>query len=361
MLPLKRNRWIILSAIIIVVLLTNCGPSPEEQAATEAALTAAAATSTPTVTPTFTPTPIPTSTPTPTPIPYDLTVLVKGEDDAPVIGATVVLTEIGEVAEKITDDSGQVCWNDLPGKNVTLNITAQGYLPKEISEMINRGDNELNISLERDLHGLFPSDACSQGESLLYIEDFQDGEAKGWPEIEAGALGWKLIPLPGMEEDIVLRHRANVDAWATLDGFAFNNAVARVQFMAEGDLPFVIYMPWVIDPYEVEDGTVEFASYQVIFHPDAIQVFRQAEPFPTKPLLDEQIRIARGSWHILEISLFNGVLELWVDGVRHLRFTDQNPLPSGTLGFEVWQFQDEKSIVYFDDISVCELSAPFNP
>ena len=53
-----------LALLLFCILLSACGPSPEEQAATSAALTVAAATSTPTVTPTSTT--IPTSTPTPT-------------------------------------------------------------------------------------------------------------------------------------------------------------------------------------------------------------------------------------------------------------------------------------------------------
>jgi len=54
-----------LAVLLISLILSGCGPSAEEQAATAAVLTAAAATSTPL--PTFTPTP--TSTPTPTPTP----------------------------------------------------------------------------------------------------------------------------------------------------------------------------------------------------------------------------------------------------------------------------------------------------
>jgi len=57
--------------LLTAVLLSACGPSPEELAATSAAETAAAATSTPAITPTSAPTltPKPTLTPTPTPVP----------------------------------------------------------------------------------------------------------------------------------------------------------------------------------------------------------------------------------------------------------------------------------------------------
>ena len=57
--------------MLFCLLLSACGPSPEELAATSAAETAAAATSTPTITPTSTslPTPTPSPTATPTPVP----------------------------------------------------------------------------------------------------------------------------------------------------------------------------------------------------------------------------------------------------------------------------------------------------
>lgn len=54
---------------LFCILLSSCGPSPEELAATSAAETAAAALSIPTIIPTFTPTPTPTPTPEPTPVP----------------------------------------------------------------------------------------------------------------------------------------------------------------------------------------------------------------------------------------------------------------------------------------------------
>ena len=70
-----RKFMIGLALMLLAIIISACGPSPEEQAATSAAETAAAATDTPTrspsstPTPTYTPTPTPTSTPPPTPFP----------------------------------------------------------------------------------------------------------------------------------------------------------------------------------------------------------------------------------------------------------------------------------------------------
>jgi hypothetical protein len=39
-------------------------------------------------------------------------------------------------------------------------------------------------------------------------------------------------------------------------------------------------------------------------------------------------------------------------------YEDPQPLPPGGIDYEVWLFNDA-TILYFDDISLCELSAPF--
>ena len=162
------KRLIRLDSLAIILsagILIGCGPSAEEQAATSVALTAAAATSTPTVTPTHTPTATSTHTPTPTPVPYDLSVLVAGEEEAPIIGASVVLAEIGdEVGAQITDGVGQAFWYDLSGDAINLSVSAQGYYRLDVAGTIERGINQLAVALERDPHGLLPSEACAPGE-----------------------------------------------------------------------------------------------------------------------------------------------------------------------------------------------------
>jgi len=365
MLSIKKI-WIGLAIILIGAFLSSCGPSPEEQTATAVALTAAAATSTPTVTPTFTPTPTSTHTPTPTPtpIPYDLSVLVTGDEDAPIVGAIVVLAEIGtEIGTQITDDVGQAFWYDLPEETVNLSISAQGYFPLEKTDSIKRGINQVAVVLERDPPGLLPSEACAPGERLLYIEDFQDGEAQGWPEIEYRAQDWDIGPGPDMPGDMVLFRPAEHEGGAEFHDQTFDNAVWRLQFMPIGMPIFHFDWHWAKD-YEVEEGTVRRSNYSLWFHPPDIRVFRsQRDLFPTINLRDVVRTMKRDVWHQIEISTYEGTLEVWIDGVRFLSYEDPKPLPGGimTLGQGYEEPLDPQSIVYYDDIVVCELTAPFVP
>ncbi|MGB2963205.1 MAG: hypothetical protein WBB69_04390 [Anaerolineales bacterium] len=357
---MKGNKQIIFGLGLLVVLLaaSGCGPSPEELAATSAAKTAAAVTDTPVPTPTQTP------TPTPTPIPYDISVLVTGVEDGPLVGAAVLLDEIeGSAGQQITDDVGHAFWYDLPGETVSLSVSAQGYFPQDITEAINRGINQLTVNLERDPHGILPSEVCGPGEKLLYMEDFQDGEAQGWPEIDSRAQGWEIGPNPDVPGDIIVTNTLeSQDVFAFLQGFSFENAVWRARFMYSGDRQTTFVWHYLEEPYETEDGEVNDSRYIAIFGPDGFIAGRITYPLNHIHLAINQDFTTQDEWHDIEISTYDGVYEVWRDGIRMLFYTDPQPLPGGGIFLELDQSDGgEQSIVYFDDFAVCELTAPFTP
>jgi len=349
----KFNTTIAL--ILFCFLLAACGPSPEELATTAAAETAAAATSTPTITPS------PTPTPTPTPVPYDLSVSVLGLEDTPLVGAVVILAEVmDEEGTEITDESGQVFWIDLPGDSVNFSISSQGYLPQDTSVLIDRGPNQFSITLERDPFGMLPSEACSTGENLIYIEDFQDGKAQGWNEIEYAAQGWSIIPHPDTPEDIVTRHAGDQSAGAFLEDSILENAVWRVWLMVTGRGGFFLNFDFA-EPTTIEGG--DWSAYQLYYQYEYFQtlLIRYVAPNDwTQPGLRSQ-RINENTWVKYEVSYYEGRVEVWVDDVLWFAYQDPNPLPSGKVGFEVRQDSNEDFRIYFDDISICELTGPFVP
>jgi hypothetical protein len=269
------------------------------------------------------------------------------------------LAEIGdEVGTQITDDVGQAFWYDLPGETINLSISAQGYYPLDISESIERGINQLAVALERDPHGLLPSEACAPGERLLYIEDFQDGEAEGWEEIESRTQGWGIGPHPDTPNNIVLSNDGDQWAWTTLRNLAFENAVWRIQFWTEAER--IQTFSWIHkENYEIENGTVEFSGYTLRFEPKSINVFRSAWPLSNPTLVNTNRRMAVRTWHLLEMSTFEGRLEIWIDGSRLVFYEDPDPLPTGTLALVFEDSPGVQSVYHFDDMSVCELTAPF--
>ncbi len=347
-------RWSLLIFLLGSGLLISCGPSPEEIAATEAALTAAAVTDTPIPTPTDTP------TPTATPVPYDLSVIVTGEDDAPIEGASVVLAELGEESgTQITDDAGLVSWHDLPGEGISLKISAQGYFPSEASEVIDRGANQFTVTLERDPFGLLPSMACGPNEQLLYINDIQDGILSDWPAIDSKAFGWDVGPNPDEPENMVIHQSGGSEAFASLEGFTFDDIVWRIQFITNA-APWISFnMRMALEPYETEEGTVEDSRY-VFTMEELSYINREEQPIKGSWVAGNPYIPKKDVWHQVEISTYEGELEVWVDGYRILAYTDPNPLPEGGIHFEV-KPQDGQTIYYLDNVVVCGLNAPYVP
>jgi hypothetical protein len=348
-----------LALMLFCILLSACGPSPEEQAATAAVLTAAAATNTPSPTSTPAPTFTPTPTPTPTPVPYDLSLLVVGEEDAPILGAKVVLAEIDDMQN--TDNVGQAFWYDLPGETVNLSVSAQGYFPQEITDTITRGVNQLSVNLDRDPHGILPSEACGPGEKLLYLEDFQDGEAQGWAEIEFRALGWDLIPQHDSQGNLVSQFSCKAETQIQLQALTFEDAVWRIRFMPHGKPTWIGFSWYISGGYEIKQGNVDYSAYGVPFSEGGMRVMRSQYPFPEITLLDIERYLKPDVWHVLEISTYFDTVEVWLDGNHLVKYNDPQPLPGGALGLELQPSDYEGSWVYFDNLSVCELSAPYVP
>lgn len=350
---MKRHLGFIGLVVLCLLLFSGCGPSEAEIAA----MTADAWTPTPH------PTAMPTLTPTATPVPFGLTLLVVGEEEIPVSGAQITLVEL-ETDEgiKVTDDMGMVSWSNLPGETVTFAVSAQGYIPSESSEVIDRGDNQLEITLQRDPYGLVPSEACAPGESLLYVEDFQDGHAQGWPDIEFRAAGWDIDSNPDTPENFVARHAPISNSWAAMENSYFENAVFRFQFFSTGGRIITIHWHIAPEPYSEDGEQIEDSRYQIDFLPSFYIVTRHTLPVASILLAQTDYDYLVGSWHNIEISTFEDVFEIWIDGKIVFHYEDPQPIPFGGLMIEASHdisTVDPNAIAYFDNFTVCELTGPF--
>lgn len=335
---------ILLPLMMVVFVLVACGPSPEEAAT----MTASA----------WTPTPVPpTSTPTPTPIPYGLSVLVTDADGVAVSGANI--TMVGDDIPVFTGEDGKADWTNLPEPDGSLTIAAQGYFASDQTFSLQRGPNELSFTLERDPSGLLPAQACAVGESLLYIEDFQDNEAQGWPEIEFRANGWNLSEYASEPGNFVASNNSAEHPFAVLQDKTFNDAIWRVRFFVEGRR--AISFNWQSNfNLDIDGEHVDDARYQIVADTQGIGIRRL-----TIPILNIGVASGRGAsagaWHNIEISTYQGDTQVWLDGKRIAGYTDPKPLPGGGIGLELMSFDSSKpdTVIYFDNISICGLSAPF--
>lgn len=333
---------IAISITIVLLALGACAPSPE-MAAT---MTAQA----------WSPTPPPT--PTATPIPYDLTIHVRDASGAPVPNAGVVIPESGSNDSRQADSSGTLAWKNLPTGTVNLNVYAPSYYTAVQPVSMDRGQTELVVILLNDPYALAPDNACASGEKLLYSEDFEDAKAQGWPNITAAVdskaeNGWSIVPQPDGNQ--VARFTGTFENTDTLQGLTFDNAVWRLKVETEGQDGFSL-----LDFRQAAAAGVD-TRYPVQWGAGGMLTLSRLETPGTGEVAVKTtgLQMKQDRWYYLEISYFQGNVQIWVDGKRQASYSDPAPLPRGTIGLEGHILKDAKTAYYFDDLSVCELNAPF--
>jgi len=328
-----------LITLILLGMLASCGHSPEAVAT----MTAAA----------WTPTPLPT--PTPTPVPYSLTVNIKDENGKPIGLAAVTLAEISGDLRPV-DDQGTVSFQNLPGESVSLSVSALGYLPLDSNETIQRGENSIEIMLTFDPNGLLPADACAAGETLIMVEDVQDQIMQGWGDLtgrlESGAPGVEIIEDTNQPGNWILKAFNTTEPGHIHVGSyddTLGNAVVRFRTRNNGGQH--LHVGW---------HTTDTGRYIAFIYAEQnggrVDKFEDPNSFTA---FNFGGIIGDGEWHTIEISTFDDVYSLWIDGESRGSWQDKKPLASGQFFLDA-DYWDPDRITEFDNISICELTAPFN-
>jgi len=327
----------------MILFLAGCGPSAEQIAT----MTAAA----------WTPTPVPT--PTATPIPYDLTVHIADESGAPIAGASLELGEPGSSEPVLTDQAGQHTWMGLGGPAVSLNASAPGYHPAVQVLSLERGPSEIVLILQRDPLGLLTADACAPDEQVLYMEDYQDGKGEGWQQMTAALdfnaqNGWSVST--GEDGDQFATFSGGFEGGDDLQNKVFDNLVWRLNIRTHGTDGFSFLN---LRHAPKQGGETR---YTIQWGANALLALARLD-FPDVGHFDvgrSQFRAKQDQWYYVEASYFQGLVQIWVDGKKQIEWQDPQPLPPGTIGLEAHAPNDPNTMYFFDDLSVCELSAPFS-
>ncbi len=336
---MKNKTTLTIMIIIFIILMAGCGPSPEEQAATAAAMTAAAATNTP----------MPSATPIPpTPVPYDLTVIVLDDKDNPINEANVILPESGDEQPVQTDLDGRVSWMDLPGETISLFTSSQGYAKLEQTSTIERGSNEIKLVMERDPFQILPAEACEPGQDLLYLEDFEDGDAQEWQDLERPKWSFGDDEINGKTLSLY-----NPDSGASTQYPAeFGNAVWSFDIKMNGLVD--MHINWHFK--ESDDGLSRYlVAYKSNEHfqmhfiaPGTGYGLGEVSP----PVFEE------GTWYRFSFAYYDGKLDVWADnklilGVDH----KETLIETGGFGFMI----EPQEGLALDNVVVCGLNEPFQP
>lgn len=351
---LAKSLRMLLSLGFVLSVLSACSPAATPPP-TPMPPTATSTPAPPTATP------VPTFTAAPTPIPYGLTAMVIDAGGNPIEGAVLRLAVAGKSQGDLvkTDVAGKASWADLPGETISLDAESQGYLPNQVTQTIKRGANQVSIALKRDPFGLLPSQACAQGETLLYVEDFQDGKAQGWQNVTAATdfaaqNGWAITST--QQGNLSLSFTQVKESGDNLKDTTFDNAVWRLKVKAVGSDGFS-FLNWRHKPSPEGETRypIQWGDGQVF-----VDLTRLQQPSVGHFSVGRSnLNMAQNRWYYLEISTYQGLTQLWVDGRKLIAYQDPQPLPGGAIGLEVHMFKDAKAVYYFDDFAVCQLSAPF--
>ncbi len=290
---------------------------------------------------------------------YDMTLILVNADGKPVNFGQATLIELGDLPSALQpiDEQGKVSWTDLPGETATVLVHAPGYKPFEQVIKLQQGQpGEFTLVLELDPFGLLPENACTMGEKLLYLEDFQDGKAQGWQNIMAAVElnaqnGWSIQP-DETGNIVLMAANSSTGVADNLGDMKFDNAVWRLKVMVVGS-DANGFLNW---RHSFEQGDwryyVPFGGTMQI----GLNRFTNGQDIT---VAQSVAKMAQKKWYQFEISTYNGLTEVWLDGKKLLNYSDPQVLPPGTIGLELHLKDGAKMIFYFDNISVCELAAPF--
>jgi hypothetical protein len=291
-----------------------------------------------------------------------LNATITDADGNPISGAAVKVVEMGNLDEaiQVTDNAGMAAWIDLPpGDLATLDLNVPGYFPRLEMVEITKGDTQVDVTLQRDPYGLLAVDACAPGETLAFVEDMQDGAMQGWnnlnTRLQAGVPNLGIIEDPAMQGNLLLMASSpGPNAHVELGGYEtqpFGDAVWRMNVKSWKNMH--LHAQW----HTTNEGSL-YIAFIYGQGEDAGRLVKVTESTQFEVFFWNKRIGGDDKWHTIEISTFQGEYQLWIDGVLLGRWADPDAIPEGYLGIGM-DFWAADSLIYFDNISVCELNAPF--
>jgi len=184
------------------------------------------------------------------------------------------------------------------------------------------------------LFGAIRSDELSQisaatrcAGNLVFWDDFERGWDSNWDADPA----WRFESMSGSR---VLRGQGHT--WATVRGSGW------------GDYQMSTWL-------RLERGTIHLNvrkqgqdRYFLGFQAGNLYLKRQ-QGSNSQDLAWRSTPFQLGEWHLVQIAVRGGHIEVFVDGVEQLDYTDPNPLGKGTIAFETL----ENSVAQLEGLRVC--------
>ena len=329
-----RKQLLVIVKIALILMLTACGSSP---AKTDTAPVSEV---------------VPTSS-APTQALFGLTVTVKSQDGNPIPWAAGSIQISGKDVSGKANNTGQLVWENLSGADGQLNVSAQGYTSSQQPLSLAAGANNLSVALELDSYQLNPAKVCQTGEKIIYVEDFEDGQAQDLDNIAAPK--WNLISLEDL--GLVMNVNSPGSNANTLIKSEFGNAVWQFEIMTSG----VVDMNFNWHVLETTEGAnTGLSRYYVSFKPGVELNLGVERPGLNTQLAESKAPdFEKGTWHTVAIAYYKGAISVWMDGQKAIDTTHDAPIEKGRFGFQINSATEGE--IWLDNLIVCGLKEPYAP
>lgn len=181
---------------------------------------------------------------------------------------------------------------------------------------------------------IIPGLACAPGQTELFSDDFDDGDAQGWHFSDEGGATTASWPVELQDGNYVLIGSGH--NWATTGDKNWRNYVISLRVrrppMQNAAFHFNTYL----------------AASRYAFHYPGGGLF---EGGATLDSLAQADLPQDSDWHTLALSVVNGRIEVIFDG-RLVAFAESGAIASGQIGIE-----NLEGTLWYDDVLVCGASA----
>lgn len=83
-------------------------------------------------------------------------------------------------------------------------------------------------------------------------------------------------------------------------------------------------------------GADNFNGYEISLDPEKQQIIFGRHQHDWRPLQRVDCPVKISAWIPLQVKINQGRIQIYVNGVQYIDYTDRNPLPSGLVGFRTW-------------------------
>ncbi len=181
-----------------------------------------------------------------------------------------------------------------------------------------------------------PRPTCSPGETELFFDNFDDGNADSWTFSDEGGNSATDWPVEMQDGTYVLMGEGH--RWATNGSLTWRNYALSVRVKRFKDSAADMHANLLLN-----DGN---RRYMVDYFGGGVQK-QIGDNFP---FIGQVTFTVDDGWHTLKYSVVGGNLEVSLDGNLRGAFEDPEPLTAGQIGLE-----NLTGRFYYDDVLVCQL------